>query len=133
MSHQVLLILASVGYWFYLSSIKITDVKYSAGSYTALRSLTDSILHSPSFIHPHISVYPLYWLIVIISVSVYGLSVFCSFKAYQKTDASIVNIIHKISVVISAILGILFLVNSTRFFSIFWIIPHRRKRNAPCV
>jgi len=124
MSHQILLILASIAIGFtYLLNKKITDMKYSASSYTALRSLTNSIFALPLlFIHPHISMSPFYWFIVVISVSVYGLSVYCSFKAYQNTDASVVSIIHKINVVISVILGIFLLHESyslARYFGLF--------------
>ncbi len=127
MSHQVLLILASIAIGFtYLLNKKITDVKYSAASYTALQMLAASVIAFPLlFIRPHISLSPTYWLIVFISITVYGLSVFFSFKAYQNTDASVVSIIHKISVVISAILGILFLRESytpLRYFGLFLIV-----------
>jgi drug/metabolite transporter (DMT)-like permease len=126
MSQQVLLILASIAVGFtYILNKRITDIKYSATSYTALRSLTSAVVALPLlFIHPHFSLSPFYWLIVGISISVYGLSVFFSFKAYQQTDASVVSIVHKTSVVISAFLGIILLRESyslVRYFGLFLI------------
>jgi bacterial/archaeal transporter family protein len=86
--------------------------KYNTGSTVfTMTTLAISTLFAIPFLFVDFQLpqHPRTWVLAMLSASIYGLSVFFSFKAYKTTDASIVSIIYKFSMVITALFGIFFL------------------------
>ena len=69
------------------------------------------------FIDFRVSENPLTWVLTAISAVFFGVGVYFSFKAYKVSDASIVSLVHKLSIVFSVFMGILILKENYSFFS----------------
>jgi len=111
MNSQLLLIFASfIGGLTYVLNKKITKSNFDSATYTALMAFCYTVFALPLLlIQFHVSLSPYYWFLVLVSITFYGFSVFFSFKAYKTTDASVVSIIHKLSLVFTALIGIFIL------------------------
>ena len=109
--NQFILLLAScaVGTTFILNK-KIAAKHFSAATNTSAITITSAIVALPLlFVHFYASTSLWTWLLIFLSVTVYGIGNYFGFRAYKETDASIVGIINKSSVVLTALLGIFLL------------------------
>ena len=105
----IILLLASIATGFvYVIDKKISNGKHQADAYTILTLSLNLIVAVPLLlVNFYMSSNPWIWLMVIVSGALYGTSRFFIYKAYQNSDASTVGIIHKFTIVLGAILGII--------------------------
>jgi len=110
-SSYFILILASVAIGLtYVVNKKLSHGKFSASTFTFLISYVNAFISIPLlFINFYITKNPFLWLLILVSALTFGLSSYFSFKAYKISDASTVSLIHKLNVVLAAVVGILFL------------------------
>jgi uncharacterized membrane protein len=107
----------------YLINKKLTDHSPDASAFTLTTSFGSALLSLPLLLFvQNFSLNSFTAFLVIVSTGTYGLSKFFSFKAYQYTDASLVSIIHKLNLVIVALLGVIFLKESYSTIKIIGLI-----------
>jgi len=116
-----ILIIASIAIGLtYIVNKKLSHGKFNASTFTCLISYVNAIISIPLlllFINFYITKNPLLWLLILISALTFGLSSYFSFRAYKIADASTVSLVHKLNVVLAAIIGILFLNEKYSFLS----------------
>src|SRR3989339_1051405 len=126
MSYQTILLLSGLvlGISNVLSK-ELSKKGFKSHVYTSASNLMSAIISLPFIFYQfYISRSPYIWLLIIISVIIYGFSTTFSFKAYKRIDASTVSIIHKLSVVVAALIGIFFLnevYTTKKYFGLFLI------------
>lgn len=106
-----ILILASIAIGLtYIVNKKLAHGKFNASTFTFLISYVNAFISIPLvFVNFYVTKNPSLWLLIFISALTFGLSSYFSFKAYKISDASTVSLIHKLNVVLAAVIGILFL------------------------
>ena len=104
-----ILIVASIAIGLtYIVNKKLSHGKFNASTFTCLISYVNAVISIPLlFINFYITKNPLLWLLILVSALTFGLSSYFSFRAYKIADASTVSLIHKLNVVLAAIIGIL--------------------------
>lgn len=94
----------------YVIDKSLSNGKHQADAYTILTLSLNVIVSMPLLmVNFYMSSNILVWLMIIVSGACYGISRWYIYKAYQHSDASTVGIIHKSSIVVSALLGIIIL------------------------
>ncbi|MCX6706291.1 MAG: EamA family transporter [Candidatus Woesebacteria bacterium] len=116
-----ILILASMAIGLtYIVNKKLSHGKFDASTFTFLISYVNAIISIPLlFFNFYVSKNPFLWLLILVSALTFGLSSYFSFKAYKITDVSTVSLVHKLNVVLAAVIGILFL--SEKYSSLSYI------------
>ena len=107
----LILILASVAIGLtYIVNKKLAHEKFNASTFTFLISYVNALISFPLlFFNFYVTKNPFLWLLILVSALTFGISSYFSFKAYKIADASTVSLIHKSNIVLTAIIGILFL------------------------
>lgn len=107
----------------YIINKKLTHGKVNASTLTFVISYVNAFISIPLlFVNFSITKNPLLWLFVFVSALTFGLSSYFSFRAYKLTDASTVSLVHKLNVVIAALIGIIFLSERYSFLSYIGLI-----------
>ena len=92
----------------YVLDKKISNGVHQADAYTILTLSLNVIISLPLLmVNFFMSSNPWVWLMIIVSGAAYGISRVFIYKAYQNSDASNVGIIHKLTIVTGALLGII--------------------------
>jgi len=105
----LILSIASIATGFtYILDKKLSLSNHKAETFAFLTSIANAFIAIPLlFINFYISTDINIWVLIFISCAVFGLSRYFIYKAYQTTDVSIVSIIHKLNIVVGALLGII--------------------------
>jgi len=100
---------AFIGLTYIINKV-LSRGSYRASTFTFTISCVNTIFSIPLlFTNMYITKSPLLWLIIVLSAFIFGLSSYFSFKAYKLSDATTVSLLHKLDIVITAIIGIIFL------------------------
>lgn len=102
----------------YVVNKKLSREEFNPAVFAFALALSNALLAIPLlFIDFRVSENPLTWVLTAISAAFFGVGVYFSFKAYKVSDASIVSLVHKLSIVFSVFMGILILKENYSFFS----------------
>ena len=94
----------------YIVNKKLSRSRFNASTYTFLLAYVNAVISIPLlFFDFYITRDLILWLLIFISAITFGLSSYFSFRAYKITDASTVSLVHKLNIVLAAIIGIIFL------------------------
>jgi uncharacterized membrane protein len=110
----------------YIVNKSLSREKFPAATFALVTQWMSAVIAIPLLlINFKLAQHPVTWIFILVSTFIYGLSVYFSFKAYQNTDASIVSIVHKFSIVFTAFLGIIFLHEkyySLSYLGLFFVV-----------
>jgi transporter family protein len=86
---------------------KLSGTGHKSSTYTLVIAIVSTLLSVPLLFY-RFKVPGLwgFWLLAVVSAATFGLSNMFSYKAYKLTDASVVSLIHRLSIVVAVILGI---------------------------
>ncbi|MEK7543532.1 MAG: EamA family transporter [Patescibacteria group bacterium] len=102
----------------YIINKKLAHGKVNASTLTFVISYVNAFISIPLlFVNFSITKNPLLWLLILVSALTFGLSSYFSFRAYKLTDVSTVSLVHKLNVVVAALIGIVFLSERYSFLS----------------
>lgn len=111
LSSTLILLLASFSVGLtYIVNKKLAQTKFQPAVYAAAISLTSAVLAIPLLLYRFFaSSSPATWLLILVSVATFSLSLLFRFKALKETDASVVSLVGRLNMVVAALLGIFFL------------------------
>src|SRR3989344_2191376 len=114
-----ILVVASIAIGLtYIINKKLSLGKFKASTYPFVISYVNAFISIPLlFFDFYVTKNPLLWLLIFVSALTFGLSSYFSFRAYKISDASTVSLVHKLNVVLAAVIGILFLNEKYSFLS----------------
>ena len=91
----------------YILEKQLAAENYHPATFVLLVSAVSTLLSIPLLLYQlKISSSIVYWILTIGSVGAYGLGNLFSYKAYRTSDASVVGLINRLSIVVAAIFGI---------------------------
>lgn len=94
----------------YVAEKKLALKNYHPATLVFLIALVSTIIGLPLLLYQFkVPTNPGYWLLTLVSVATYGIGNMYSFKAYKSMDASAVGLINRFNIVLTAIIGIVFL------------------------
>lgn len=86
---------------------KLSGTGHGSSTYTLVVSIISTVLSIPLlFYRFKVPDFWGFWALAVISAATYGLSNMFSYKAYKLADASVVSLIHRLSIVVAVVFGI---------------------------